>query len=181
MSLLLEIVMLIHVSWCGRFFYMLNYLHSLLSFACELERLKTNTWIYVISLLTIFGYYTKLFHVSDSLFLFLTAVLIFYLINYFLSDSETTKNVLILSTYIHLKCNKIEKFASDLPTLCPRILLSGPAGNGALHICFICVSTSALLFPTKNDFPFFFSRFGNISGDIDQGACKAFWCWTSYC
>lgn len=78
---------------------------------------------------------------------FLTAFLIFDLINYFLSDSETTKNVLILSTYIHLKCNKIEKFTSDLPTLCPRILLSGPAGNAALYICFICVGTSVFFLP----------------------------------
>ncbi|GAV73866.1 AAA domain-containing protein [Cephalotus follicularis] len=46
---------------------------------------------------------------------------------YFLSD--TTKNVLIASTYVHLKCNKFAKFASDLPTECPRILLSGPAGS----------------------------------------------------
>ncbi|XP_070034141.1 uncharacterized protein [Nicotiana tomentosiformis] len=43
--------------------------------------------------------------------------------------SETTKNVLIASTYIHLKCHKFTKYASDLPTLCPRILLSGPAGS----------------------------------------------------
>nr|GEU87827.1 ATPase, AAA-type, core [Tanacetum cinerariifolium] len=43
--------------------------------------------------------------------------------------SETTKNVLITSTYIHLKHNEFVKYASDLPTLCPRILLSGPAGS----------------------------------------------------
>ncbi|KAL9168499.1 hypothetical protein ABFS82_04G019300 [Erythranthe guttata] len=43
--------------------------------------------------------------------------------------SETTKKVLIASAYIHLKCNKFTKFASELPTLCPRILLSGPAGS----------------------------------------------------
>lgn len=42
--------------------------------------------------------------------------------------SETTKGVLIASTYIHLKRNEFVKYASDLPTLCPRILLSGPAG-----------------------------------------------------
>ncbi|KAJ4727660.1 AAA-type ATPase family protein [Melia azedarach] len=46
---------------------------------------------------------------------------------YYLSD--TTKNVLIASTYVHLKCNKFVKYASDLPTMCPRILLSGPAGS----------------------------------------------------
>ncbi|PHT80530.1 hypothetical protein T459_18582 [Capsicum annuum] len=43
--------------------------------------------------------------------------------------SETTKNVLISSTYVHLKCHKFTKYVSDLPTLCPRILLSGPAGS----------------------------------------------------
>ncbi|PIN11316.1 AAA+-type ATPase [Handroanthus impetiginosus] len=43
--------------------------------------------------------------------------------------SETTKSVLIASTYIHLKCNKFAKLTSDLPTVCPRILLSGPAGS----------------------------------------------------
>ncbi|XP_028771103.1 uncharacterized protein LOC114728373 isoform X2 [Neltuma alba] len=46
---------------------------------------------------------------------------------YFLSD--TTKNVLIASTHIHLKCNGFAKYASDLPSVCPRILLSGPAGS----------------------------------------------------
>ncbi|KAL5795587.1 hypothetical protein ACOSQ2_000407 [Xanthoceras sorbifolium] len=46
---------------------------------------------------------------------------------YYLSD--TTKNVLIASTYIHLKCDKFAKYASDLPTMSPRILLSGPAGS----------------------------------------------------
>uniref|UniRef100_A0A5B7A5E1 AAA+ ATPase domain-containing protein n=1 Tax=Davidia involucrata TaxID=16924 RepID=A0A5B7A5E1_DAVIN len=43
--------------------------------------------------------------------------------------SETTKNVLIASTYIHLNCNKFAKYTSDLPTVFPRILLSGPAGS----------------------------------------------------
>ncbi|XP_044502674.1 uncharacterized protein LOC123223545 isoform X2 [Mangifera indica] len=46
---------------------------------------------------------------------------------YYLCD--TTKNVLIASTYIHLKCDKFVKYAADLPTMCPRILLSGPAGS----------------------------------------------------
>ncbi|GAU39557.1 hypothetical protein TSUD_38100 [Trifolium subterraneum] len=44
---------------------------------------------------------------------------------YYLSD--TTKNVLIASAYIHLKCNASGKYVSDLPSLSPRILLSGPA------------------------------------------------------
>ncbi|KAK4732251.1 hypothetical protein R3W88_025239 [Solanum pinnatisectum] len=42
---------------------------------------------------------------------------------------ENTKNVLIASTYIHLKCNGFAQYVSDLPTVCPRILLSGPAGS----------------------------------------------------
>ncbi|XP_052186100.1 uncharacterized protein LOC127797326 isoform X2 [Diospyros lotus] len=43
--------------------------------------------------------------------------------------SEITKNVLIASIYLHLKFDKIAKYTSDLPTMCPRILLSGPAGT----------------------------------------------------
>ncbi|XP_057422659.1 uncharacterized protein LOC130716674 isoform X2 [Lotus japonicus] len=46
---------------------------------------------------------------------------------YYLSD--TTKNVLITSMYIHLKCNGFGKYASDLSSVSPRILLSGPAGS----------------------------------------------------
>ncbi|KAL1216574.1 ATPase family AAA domain-containing protein FIGL1 [Cardamine amara subsp. amara] len=47
---------------------------------------------------------------------------------YFLSG--TTKDVLITSTYVHMKCgSKYAKYASDLSTMCPRILLSGPAGS----------------------------------------------------
>ncbi|KNA08786.1 hypothetical protein SOVF_159610 isoform B [Spinacia oleracea] len=43
--------------------------------------------------------------------------------------SETTKNVLVAAAYIPLKCSKMLKYASELPTVCPRILLSGPAGS----------------------------------------------------
>ncbi|GAB4829874.1 hypothetical protein Ancab_019520 [Ancistrocladus abbreviatus] len=46
---------------------------------------------------------------------------------YYLSD--TTKNVLIAAVYIHLKCNSFLKHISELPTVSPRILLSGPAGS----------------------------------------------------
>ncbi|KAG2282378.1 hypothetical protein Bca52824_053598 [Brassica carinata] len=47
---------------------------------------------------------------------------------YFLS--ATTKDVLIASMYVHMKGgSKFSKYASDLPTTCPRILLSGPAGS----------------------------------------------------
>lgn len=52
-------------------------------------------------------------------------------------DSETTKNVMIASTYINLKCNKFAKYTSDLPTVCPRILLSGPAGIAWNLCCYI--------------------------------------------
>ncbi|EOA36786.1 hypothetical protein CARUB_v100081070mg, partial [Capsella rubella] len=44
--------------------------------------------------------------------------------------SGITKDVLITSTYAHMKCeSKYIKFGSDLTTSCPRILLSGPAGS----------------------------------------------------
>ncbi|CAI9104921.1 OLC1v1003712C1 [Oldenlandia corymbosa var. corymbosa] len=43
--------------------------------------------------------------------------------------SETTKNVLIASTYIPLRSNQFSKYTAELPTVCPRILLSGPAGS----------------------------------------------------
>ncbi|ESQ37911.1 hypothetical protein EUTSA_v10028366mg [Eutrema salsugineum] len=47
---------------------------------------------------------------------------------YFLS--ATTKDVLIASMYVHMKGgSKFAKYASDLSTMCPRILLSGPAGS----------------------------------------------------
>ncbi|KAJ0265071.1 AAA ATPase [Hirschfeldia incana] len=47
---------------------------------------------------------------------------------YFLS--ATTKDVLIASMYVHMKGgSKFAKYASDLPTTCPRVLLSGPAGS----------------------------------------------------
>lgn len=46
---------------------------------------------------------------------------------YYLSD--TTKNALIASTYVPLKCSKFAKYASNLCTMCPRILLSGPAAT----------------------------------------------------
>lgn len=43
--------------------------------------------------------------------------------------SEYTKNVLIAASYIHLKYREYAKYASELPTVNPTILLSGPAGS----------------------------------------------------
>ncbi|KAI3717817.1 hypothetical protein L1987_69671 [Smallanthus sonchifolius] len=43
--------------------------------------------------------------------------------------SENTKNVLIAASYIHLKHKDQVKYASELPTVNPRILLSGPASS----------------------------------------------------
>ncbi|XP_010259604.1 PREDICTED: uncharacterized protein LOC104598971 isoform X2 [Nelumbo nucifera] len=43
--------------------------------------------------------------------------------------SESTKNILIASTYMHLKCKEYAKYITDLPTVSPRILLSGPSGS----------------------------------------------------
>ncbi|KAL2457261.1 AAA-type ATPase family protein [Forsythia ovata] len=46
---------------------------------------------------------------------------------YYLSDS--TKDVLIAASYVHLKHKDQVKYTSELPNLNPRILLSGPAGS----------------------------------------------------
>lgn len=43
--------------------------------------------------------------------------------------SENTKNVLIAASYIHLKHKDHAKYTSELTTVNPRILLSGPAGS----------------------------------------------------
>ncbi|KAL9170135.1 hypothetical protein ABFS82_04G124600 [Erythranthe guttata] len=43
--------------------------------------------------------------------------------------SESTKSVLIAASFIQLKHREQVKFTSELPTLNPRILLSGPAGS----------------------------------------------------
>ncbi|XP_022137420.1 uncharacterized protein LOC111008871 isoform X6 [Momordica charantia] len=43
--------------------------------------------------------------------------------------SENTKNVLIAASFIHLKHKEHSKYTSDLNTVNPRILLSGPAGS----------------------------------------------------
>ncbi|KAI3463628.1 hypothetical protein Pfo_020291 [Paulownia fortunei] len=43
--------------------------------------------------------------------------------------SESTKSVLVAASYIQLKHKEQVKFTSELPTLNPRILLSGPAGS----------------------------------------------------
>lgn len=48
---------------------------------------------------------------------------------YIWSYSENTKNVLIAASYIHLKHKEQVKYTSELSTINPRILLSGPAGK----------------------------------------------------
>lgn len=42
--------------------------------------------------------------------------------------SESTKNVLVAACFMHLRHKEHEKFTTDLTTINPRILLSGPAG-----------------------------------------------------
>jgi hypothetical protein len=48
---------------------------------------------------------------------------------FFLSCSENTKNVLIAASFIHLKHKEHAKYTSELTTVNPRILLSGPVGQ----------------------------------------------------
>lgn len=44
-------------------------------------------------------------------------------------NSESIKNVLIASAHIPFKTREFATFTSELPTLSPRTLLSGPAGK----------------------------------------------------
>lgn len=46
---------------------------------------------------------------------------------YYLSDN--TKNVLLSSAFIHLKCKDFVKYTSGVSSVNPRILLSGPSGS----------------------------------------------------
>ncbi|XXG79265.1 hypothetical protein AAC387_Pa09g0372 [Persea americana] len=43
--------------------------------------------------------------------------------------SENTKKMMISAAYVHLKRKEFAKYTTDLPTLSPRILLSGPLGS----------------------------------------------------
>ncbi|CAM8925057.1 unnamed protein product [Rhodiola kirilowii] len=78
--------------------------------------------------------------------------------------SESTKNVLITSTFMHLKCSDfvkhnadLVKYTTGLSTVCPRILLSGPAGSAiyqenlvkalAKHFGTRLLIVDSLLFP----------------------------------
>lgn len=63
--------------------------------------------------------------------------------------SDTTKDVLIASTYVHLKCDKLVKYASVLPTLSRCILLSGPAGttSSSMLIYFILLYVCSFSLP----------------------------------
>jgi hypothetical protein len=45
------------------------------------------------------------------------------------SLAMNTKNVLIATSFIHLKHKKHAKYTLELTTVNPRILLSGPAGK----------------------------------------------------
>lgn len=48
--------------------------------------------------------------------------------------SENTKNVLIAASFIHLKHKEHAKYTSQLSTVNPRLLLSGPAGLSDLLV-----------------------------------------------
>lgn len=63
------------------------------------------------------------------IFCYMMVCMIYSLNNFLKSRSATTKDVLIASMYVHMNGgSKFAKYASDLSTTCPRILLSGPAG-----------------------------------------------------
>lgn len=52
------------------------------------------------------------------------------------SCSENTKHVLIAASFIHLKHKEHAKYTSELTTINPRILLSGPAGVLVYYFIF---------------------------------------------
>lgn len=79
-------------------------------------------------------------------------------------DSETTKNVLIASAYVHLKCRNLGKLSSELPTVSPRILLSGPEGN--ISPCFEYLEyVFPFLFDLDHHIISFLHRVGNSTGN----------------
>ncbi|BBN06651.1 ATPase family AAA domain-containing protein 1 [Marchantia polymorpha subsp. ruderalis] len=43
--------------------------------------------------------------------------------------SESTKSLLVTSTFVHLKRSNYAKYAAELPAISPRILLTGPSGS----------------------------------------------------
>ncbi|CAG7886266.1 unnamed protein product [Brassica rapa] len=69
------------------------------------------------------------------------------LINSFLNcHGCTTKDVLVTSTYVHINCgSKFAKNASYLSTMCPRILLSGPAENISKSTCEIYIGDKLII------------------------------------
>ena len=86
---------------------------------------------------------------SCNCYIFCWLLEIYVIYIFCIVNSDTTKDVLIASTYVHLKCNKFAKYASDLPTVSPRILLSGPAGSASFSmlICYIFLCVFSFLLP----------------------------------
>jgi hypothetical protein len=68
--------------------------------------------------------------------LFICTLMISHLSSFFCS--ENTKNVLIAASFIHLKHRKHAKYTSELTTVNPRILLSGPTGVWLFYFhCYV--------------------------------------------
>ena len=115
---------------------------------------------------------------------FLVWSLIAFLTIFISSFSENTKNVLIAACFIHLKHREHAKYTTDLTTINPRILLSGPAGVCELHYCspisflfqWFCFGFDFLPFLTHcfSQLPFF-CRVRNISGDVGKSTCETLW------
>lgn len=67
----------------------------------------------------------------------------------FLNCSENTKNVLIAASFIHLKHKEHAKYTTELTTVNPRILLSGPAGVYIMLFVIINITCNVLAFCFK--------------------------------
>lgn len=62
-----------------------------------------------------------------------------YIYNIIFYCSESTKNVLIAASFIHLRHKEHVKYTADLTTVNPRILLAGPAGVLSLMFVLVCM------------------------------------------
>lgn len=82
--------------------------------------------------------------------------------------SENTKDVLVAATYIHLKHREQVKYTAKLPTINPRILLSGPAGIWPILLLTYAKLLCAYYILQFLCFP---SRIWDIPGDVDKGTC----------
>lgn len=90
---------------------------------------------------------------------------------FFVICSENTKSVLVAASFIHLKRREHAKYTSDLATVNPRILLSGPAGNHRCLFFIFLLQCSLFVFSSTEFVLLFSSRVRDISRDGRKSSC----------